>query len=367
MSPKTMPIVDNVMILAGGSGTRLWPASTRELPKQFMRVRDGKSLIGLTIERAAALNPRRILIITLASQSAEATAELEAFAARTEGPCPELLILPEPVARNTAPAIAAGAACLTLLGAGSETALVLPADHLIEPLSGFKSEAAEAAVLAKEGYIVTFGIVPTRPETGYGYIEAGASIAGHSSGHLVARFREKPDLKTAESFLQAGNCTWNSGMFLFTLSIFASELEEHAPQTALLYRALSALGVKPTGETVKTVFDDQAVSMVYEKTPKVSVDYALMEKTRRAAVLSASFAWNDVGGWDEYSALFTGEAPARAEVESTGNYILSDLPVALVGVEDLIVVVKNGRVLVSRKGAGQGVKEALDALPEEYR
>ena len=325
------------------------------------------SLLGLTIERAARLNPKRILIITLASQAEAAAAELEAFAGRGPAGLPELLLIPEPAARNTAPAIAAGVAAVTSLGSASETALVLPADHLITPLSTFTDDVATAALLAKEGHIVTFGIVPTRPDTGYGYIEAGDALPAHAAGHRVSRFREKPDQKDAEEFLAAGNFTWNSGMFLFTLSIFTSELAEHAPRTAHLYRALSALGVKPTGSVVKYLFDDQAVALVYEKTPKISIDYAVMEKTRRAAVLKAAFEWNDVGSWEEYARLFRAESPATAEIDGRGNYVLSDLPVALVGVEDLIVVVKNGRLLISRRGVSQGVKEALDELPERYR
>lgn len=368
------PIVDTIMILAGGSGTRLWPASIREVPKQFMKVRDGKSLIRLTIDRAAALGPKRIMIITLASQADQTEAELKGFLAdqaKEGAETPELLILPEPSARNTAAAIAAGAAAIASVsekGLAHESALVLPADHLIEPLSAFSGDVAAGAVLAREGYIVTFGIQPTRPETGYGYIEAGSSIEGSGArGNLVARFREKPDQETAQGFLAAGNFTWNSGMFLFNLSIFASELEEHAPQIAHLYRALSALGAKPTEGPVPRLFSDDTTAMIYAKAPKISIDYAVMEQTRRAAVLAASFQWNDIGGWDEYSRVFPEEAPAVSAVDGAGNFVLSDLPVALVGVDDLIVVVKNGRVLISRKGESQGVKEALEGIPEDYR
>ena len=360
------PIVDNVMILAGGSGTRLWPASTRDNPKQFMPVREGKSLLRLTVERAAALEPKRIMVVTIASQAERTEAELVGFAASAGKNVPELLLLPEPEARNTAPAIAAGAAAFKALGGGDESVLVLPADHLIEPLDAFLADAADAARLAAEGYIVTFGITPTRPETGYGYIEAGSALS-HGSGRLVARFREKPDAETAAAFLEAGNFTWNSGMFLFALSIFASELEEHAPQTALLYRALSALGAKPSDGPVKRLYEDSAVPFIYAKAPKTSIDYAVMEHTRRAAVLAASFNWNDIGGWEEYSRVFSPDAPAAAEVDGQGNFILSDLPTALMGVENLIVVVRNGRVLVTRRSAAGGVKEALEELPEEYR
>ncbi len=359
------------MILAGGSGTRLWPASTKEVPKQYMAVRDGRSLLNLTLQRAAALRPERIMIVTLASQAEQAAEELAAWAGEEQGGLPELIVLPEPAARNTAPAIAAGAAALEQLGGENEAVLVLPADHLIEPVERFASEVASAADAASAGSIVTFGIAPTRPETGYGYIEAGEPISGEMGKRQkirkVRRFREKPDSATAQQFLEAGNFTWNSGMFLFSLGAFVAELEQHAPKVHRLYTSLLSVSVKTSASGVSVSLDSPEVARIYTSAPSISIDYAVMEKTDRAAVLPASFSWNDIGSWDEYSRVFPESVPARGEVSSEGCFVLSDLPVSLVGVRDLIVVIRNGRALVCRKGDSQGVKEALNELPEEWR
>ncbi len=365
-------IVDNVLILAGGSGTRLWPASTRQVPKQYMQVKDGKTLLMLTIERAAALKPQRIMVVTLADQTDQAEAELAKFAESVSaagGGGPELFVLGEPVGRNTAPAIASGAACCASLGSENESVLVLPADHLIQPVESFMGDVSAAEEIARAGYIVTFGITPTRPETGYGYIEAGDDLPGQSAfGRHVARFREKPDFETAKSFVQAGNFTWNSGMFLFTINKLAQELETHAPDVASLYKSLKDLpaGVSNAVEAVYRVYGSREVAELYTNAPKISVDYAVMEKTTRAAVVATEFEWNDVGSWDEFSQLFPQEYPAAANSEGADNYILSDIPVSVIGVEDLIVVIKNGRALICRKGMSQGVKDNLDQLPGEW-
>ncbi|WP_321990867.1 sugar phosphate nucleotidyltransferase [Marispirochaeta aestuarii] len=368
---KEESIVPNVMILAGGSGTRLWPASTKEVPKQYMAVRDGRSLLYLTLQRAAALRPERIMIVTLESQAEQAAEELATWAGEERGGLPELIVLPEPAARNTAPAIAAGAAALKQLGGENEAVLVLPADHLIEPVERFASEVATAAAAASAGSIVTFGIVPTRPETGYGYIEAGEPISSERGKRQkirkVRRFREKPDSVTAQQFLEAANFTWNSGMFLFNLGTLVAELEQHAPEVHRLYTSLLSVSVKTSVSGVSVVFDSPKVTKIYTKAPSISIDYAVMEKTDRAAVLPASFSWNDIGSWDEYSRVFPENVPARGEVFSEGCFVLSDLPVSLVGVRDLIVVIRNGRVLVCRKGDSQEVKEVLNELPEEWR
>ena len=364
-------VIDNVLILAGGSGTRLWPASTRQVPKQFMSVGQGKTLLRLTIERAAALSPRRIMIVTLASQADQAAAELGLFKKEAIGDVPELLVLGEPAARNTAPAIASGVACCTSMGSENETVLVLPADHVIRPIESFVGNVSAAEEIARAGYIVTFGVPPTRPETGYGYIEAGDDLPGQSAfGRHVSCFREKPDLETAEEFVKAGNFTWNSGMFLFTIRAFAAELAAYAPEVSTLYNRLKGIAVEADSAKiadVRRVFESSEVAACYGSAPKISVDYAVMEKTTRAAVLCTAFEWNDIGSWDEYSRLFPQESPAAVQSDGTDNFVLSDIPVSIVGADDLMVVIKNGRALICRKGMSQGVKDNLEKLPEEWR
>ena len=340
-----------------------------------MTVRDGKSLLHLTLERAAALMPERIMIVTLASQAEQAAAELDAWSRVRTGGLPELLVLPEPAGRNTAPAIAAGIAALRQLGSGDQAVLVLPADHMLEPVELFISDIAAAAAAVSAGRIVIFGIPPTRPETGYGYIEAGDPVAGPAEGSAknsakirrVRRFREKPDAPTARRFLESGNFTWNSGMFLFRLDSFTGELEKYAPEVFQLFSRLQEIPVPANYDGVTVVFDNPEVAQLYTNAPSISIDYAVMEKTDRAAVLPASFKWNDIGSWDEYTRVFPESVPVKGQADSQDCFVLSDLPVSLVGVKDLIVVIRNGRALICRKGESQAVKDALNELPEEWR
>ena len=228
---------------------------------------------------------------------------------------------------------------------------------MISPVKRFAADAEAACRLAREGRLVCFGVPPTRPETGYGYLEAGAPLAG---GFAVRSFREKPDAATAAEYLGSGSYYWNAGMFCFTTGAFLAALAEHVPAIAGAFEAASSL-------------DPDALAPVYEALPKISIDYAVMEKSRDVAVVPASFGWTDVGSWDEAAVLVeTAAADARTgpgaagtvpvvRVESDGCFVDSELPVVLCGVSGLHVVVRNGRVLVCRRGASQLVKEAVDA------
>ena len=374
-------MVDHVLILAGGSGTRLWPASNSKLPKQFIPVEDGKSLLRLTIERALALGIRGdVIIITLKDQLEPILAECGKIGDGAE----RIKVIPEPAARNTAPAIAIAAEYLKHAagGRGEETAAVLTADHLITPLERFAADMENADALARQGNLVTFGIPPTRPETGYGYIESGEE---NQYGFMVASFREKPDEKTARSFLDKGNYFWNSGMFAFQIGRYLEELTAHSPDIGKLFDGIGASGVSRRSGAVEVVMEGAGVEGIYRKSPKDSIDYAVMEKSTRSAMVRATFDWNDVGSWEEMAALYA-EKQSEAEgsapdglpninggdeeiiaVESGDNFIYSDLPVALCGVDGLMVVVKNGAVLVAKKGAGQQVKQVVNELKERGR
>jgi len=200
-------MIDNIFILAGGSGTRLWPASVKAVPKQFLEVADGKSLLILTIERALALKPSgKIYIITLKDQMDSVISECM----KLEEGADRIVIVPEPRPKNTAPAIAVAASYLRNTGEGSSRVLVMPADHLVSPVDIFGKDVEKAAGLAERGFLVTFGIIPSYPATGYGYIESGSVIG---EGFRVKEFREKPDRETAEKFIRQGGFYWNSGMF----------------------------------------------------------------------------------------------------------------------------------------------------------
>jgi len=364
--------------MAGGSGTRLWPASIRSKPKQFMDPGIGKSLFRATLERALALEPAgRIAVVTHQDHVAGAQEECRDLDAATRE---RIVILAEPIGRNTAPAIAFGLAYLSATGAAtptSQTTLVLAADHLVSPTELFAQAVEQADSLAREDYLVTFGVQPTHAETGYGYIQLGER---QGPGNIVAAFKEKPDKATAEQYLSDGGYLWNSGMFVFRAAAFFRELGEHYPEIAEPFQALDATaevfaagaggagggagdGAAPDNP-VAVVGRSQGLDDLYAQLPAISVDYAVMEKSSRAAVVTAAFDWSDIGSWDEIAKLQAGDVAAGAvvTVQAENNVVLSDVPVALCGVENLIVVQKNGKLLVCRRGESQLVKQVVESL-----
>lgn len=361
-----------VCIIAGGSGSRLWPASVREKPKHFLSFGDEKSLLIETLERALSLAPEIIHIVTLAEQVDLTKRECISFLEKN-GKALErtaLEIIPEPKGRNTAPAVAASCSVISSYGLGEVPLMVLPADHIVRPVDLFAEDALKAAKLAGEGYLVTFGISPVRPETGYGYIEAG-----HSRGKafLVASFREKPDLKTAEEYLKKGGFYWNSGMFMFTPVNYLRQLKELSPAIFKPFSTLSAAKFPvPESAGIRLWPGSGLLREIYAVSPSNSIDYAVMEKTSRAAVVPASFSWSDVGSWDEIAGLYSenriklptvsppGDTTPVYEEEAENCYVYSDVPVALCGVSDLIVVQKNGALLICKKGESQRVKKIAE-------
>ena len=366
----------DVIILAGGAGTRLWPASRKSSPKQFMDPGTGTSLIESTLHRAGAVSPdARIVVVT---HRDHAPALLETCAALDRSLRERIVIISEPSARNTAAAIASAVVYLSRSGRPEGLSLVLPADHIVTPTASFLADVASGAGHAEAGSIVTFGVKPTRAETGYGYIEAGAPVGPNFT---VAAFREKPDPATAALYLSRGGYLWNAGMFLFRNDVFLSELTLHAPTVATPLTGRSAADgavaaftfTERTEHGVLLAEMHGAAAAVYEALPSISIDYAVMEHAGDVTVVPASFSWTDVGSWDEIAALHAGSAAIHPEnrlveptrgvcIEAHGNVVVSDLPVALCGVDDLIIVVKDGAVLVCKKGKSQLVKDAVEAL-----
>jgi mannose-1-phosphate guanylyltransferase/mannose-6-phosphate isomerase len=366
-------LVKHAVILAGGSGTRLWPASTRKHPKQFLRLAEGQSLFTMTLRRAIRLQIEGyICVVTHQDHAEEIEQECAEVLREEDFPPGRVVVLAEPEARNTAPAIAYACVQLRRAGSAEESLIVMPADHVIEPLSVFAGDVGRAASLAEQDWLVTFGIPPDRPETGYGYIEADEAL---DPGFKVRKFKEKPDEATARSFIAQGNHYWNSGMFAFRADRYLEELQAHMPDLARLFLETPLSDVAPREANKAApllVPADRALAAAYRKSPAISIDYAVMEHSEHSAVVPAGFSWSDVGSWDVVSDLFGAEpeeggAGSPVVVDSNNNYVLSDLPVALAGVEDLIVVIKNGAVLICRKGKSQAVKEVVELLKKDDR
>lgn len=342
------------VILCGGSGTRLWPLSRELHPKQFIPF-DGDTLFGKTLERVAGLpDVAKTLVVC--------NEEHRFFASgivREKNLTAQALL--EPVPRNTAPAIAI-AALAALEDAGSEEPLllVLPSDHSISPQKAFADAVAIAAKGAKEDFLVTFGIAPDRPETGYGYIKAGTALP--FGGCAVARFVEKPDLAKAELMLAEGGFSWNSGMFLFKASRFLEELGKFAPAMLSQVRATWETRAKDGNFTR---FTNDAFAAI----PAESIDYAVMENTDKAAVVALNARWNDLGSWS----AFYDEAPHDENGNaSVGDVVLKGAKecyvhsttrlVAAMDVENIAVVETADAVLVMNREKTQGVKELLSGL-----
>ena len=325
------------IILAGGSGTRLFPLSREHYPKQFIPLLDDESLFQNTVKRALLLStPQEITIVTNAEHRFLVRDHLAAIGC-------DCRVLVEPVGRNTLPAIYYGVKEITREN-GPDTVAVLPSDHLITATGEFQEAFRRAERFAKD-YLVVFGVRPTTPHTGYGYIRPGESLG--DGGARVDAFVEKPDLETARSYVADGYL-WNSGMFCFDAGLFLSECEVCAPEVVRAF--------------------EQPLEDAYNATPALSIDYGVMEKTRRAAVVPLESDWSYVGNFDAvYAALpKNGDGNAvRCEhigIDSSGNLIIADSLVATVGVHDIAIVETKDAILVAARDEAQRVGEIVKAL-----
>ena len=347
------------VLLCGGSGTRLWPLSRQAVPKQFLSLVSSQSLLQETLGRLKGIGD-------LAAPIAVCNHEhrfLVADQLQEIGVVPHSILL-EPLARNTAPAVALAAYC-ALKNDPDALLLVLPSDHVVRDVPAFHRAVALAQKLASEGNLTTFGIVPNRAETGYGYIERGERLG--KEAFAVKRFVEKPDAARAQSFLKNGRFYWNSGMYLLPAQAFVDELEQHAPEVAKAAR-LAWENAQSDLDFCRVDADEWA------KCPSISVDYAVMEHTDKAAVVPVDMGWSDVGSYDALWEIATKDAngnAARGEVafmESKRCYVNAEKQlVTLLGVEDLVVVVTPDAILVSHKNATQNVKSVVDNLKAQGR
>ncbi len=349
-NPRVQPV-----LLSGGSGTRLWPLSREAYPKQFLALAGERTMLQDTWERVAPLAAAAPIVVANEEHRFLAAEQLRLVGVE------HAAILLEPVGRNTAPAIAA-AALQALAGGDDPLLLVLPSDHVVRDVQAFRRAVETAAAVAGDA-LITFGIVPEAPETGFGYIQADAEGDGV---RRVLRFVEKPDAATAQGYLDAGGYYWNSGMFLFRASRYLAELERFRPDILVAVRRAFETA-KNDGDFIR--LDKEA----FAASPSDSIDYAVMEKTDHAMVLPVDIGWNDVGSWSALWEVSEQDGDGNAHhgdviaVDTRNSYAYARRLVALVGVDDLVVVETDDAVLVARKDRVQQVKDVVAKLKADQR
>jgi len=340
------------IILAGGSGSRLWPLSRELYPKQLLNLNSDKSLLQSTFERLSSFMPKKnIISITNTKHSSNVKMQLGEI-------CEGSVVLSEPVSKNTAPAIALATKYIMESSNSDPVILVVPSDHLIENKNKFLSTVKKGEKLAEQGYIVTFGIEPNYPETGYGYINVSSEKL--ESGFKVKEFVEKPDSKTAEKYLKAGTYFWNSGIFMFKASVMFSEIEKSAPEIAKISKEFDFANT------------DEIPYINFDKMPNISIDYAVMEKSDRIALVKLESDWNDLGSWqsiydiskkDKNGNVFIGHT---LDKDSKNSFVYSSSKiVATIGLEDTVIVETEDAILACKKDRTQDVKYIYDKLKQQ--
>jgi mannose-1-phosphate guanylyltransferase len=356
-----MPHPLYVLILAGGSGERFWPLSRRSRPKQLLSLFGRETLLEATLRRLDGLVPlEQILILTNADQEA-GVRQL----------CPQLPaenIVAEPAKRDTAAAIALGVGWISLR-APKATMVVLPADHLIQDTAGFQATLRVAAAAAEAGELVTIGIQPTWACPGFGYIEVGETftVPNAPAGpavHEVVRFREKPNAELAEQFLRQGNFCWNAGMFIWSIPAILSAFNRYAPELSEFINRIHRGGDLAT-----------LLAEAFPRLPKISIDYAIMEKAGRVLMVQCGFDWDDVGSWTAIAKYLAAEGDGnRANcplktIDAGDNIVFCDEPktVALLGVRDLIVVQTADALLICSRHEAEKIKQLVTQVPAELQ
>ena len=347
------------VIMAGGTGTRFWPKSTSKHPKQFLKLFGKETMIQQTVNRLAPdINSENVLVVT--------NADYIPFVENQLPSVPAHQIIGEPVARNTAPCVAAAAAILHKIDPES-TMIVLPADHKIEDRKTFLDVLKGAGDLAGETEsLITIGIRPNRPETGYGYIQYNSDKkknAGNYSAYSVENFTEKPDLETAKKFVKSGDYVWNSGMFIWKTSAILNAFEKYLPEIYDLTQTL-----------VRSDMSDEDIEGFYDACPSISVDYGIMEKAENVHVIPAEFGWNDVGSWRSVHDLSDKDEQNNAldpehtvALNSKSNLVQSNSgkQVVLIGVDNLAVVETDDAIMVLNLDHDQDVKKVVEQFKKD--
>jgi len=343
------------VILAGGNGSRLWPLSREAYPKQLLKLTGEKSLFQSTFLRLSNLILKKnILTVTNNKHLSEINLQLKELSTKEH-----FIALGEPVGRNTAPAIGL-AVCIikNILSENDPVIFVSPSDHYIKDEKEFLKSLSKGLELAEKGYIVTFGIKPSRPETGYGYIKVAQNSSKENN---VEEFKEKPDFKTAEKYLQEGNYFWNAGIFMFKASTMLEEMKLYCPEILEGLEKINLSGAEIDKE-------------LYEQIPSISIDYAVMEKSDKIALISVDCGWNDLGAWDsiydimekdEFNNYTQGDVIA---VDTKNSYIYgSSRLVSVIGLENVVVVETKDAVMVCDKSKTQDVKIVFEQLKKQNR
>ncbi|MFA6237666.1 MAG: mannose-1-phosphate guanylyltransferase [Bacteriovorax sp.] len=341
------------LIMAGGKGTRFWPESTQARPKQYLNLISSKTLLEETLDRFDSLiTSDRRFIVTVKEQQALCE-QSSAGKISKDG------MIYEPSGRNTGPCILMSIACLLNRGLGlDDVVAIVPSDHVILNKSGFHTTLKKAADFSRNKQnIVTIGITPHFPHTGFGYIEKGELIDGEA--FKVSRFKEKPHFELAKEYIRSGDYLWNAGMFVAPIKILLEEFEVHAPKMFAHFEELKMV-----------INDPEKLKTLYEKIPADSIDYAVMEKSKRVAVVPAAFDWNDMGSWDALSSVIK-ETHGNTVVKSDGTFFLNsadnvvfapDKFVALINMDKHIVVSNDKVVLVAPVEDAQEIKKVVDHL-----
>lgn len=353
-----MLLVMNVVLMAGGGGTRLWPLSRQHQPKQFLKLDNGPTLLERAYARARQLvDAQEIYVATTKEYQAQAQALLPQM--------PVEHILLEPERRDTGPAFAAVAAHLLAAGKGDEPAVFMWADHIFTAEQQYLKDARVIEKLVKEypHSIVIMGHVPTYPETGFGYIEVGEKLPGYERVFRVQQFKEKPDAATAEQYVTSGRHFWNMGYVSLTPQHLVEQLTQHEPALAKGLQEYQAALAR---------HDTAAAEAIYSTLPKISIDYALLERASDILVVTGDYGWSDVGNWAAVQDIFGAqgdhvEQGHHVHVDAANNYIYSttDTAISLIGMQDTIVVVTEDAVLVTKKDRAHRVKEVVARLEEE--
>ncbi len=336
------------IILAGGSGSRLWPLSRDEYPKQLLSFDESESLLQKTFKRLKAFSkPSEIVTITNIKHYQNIRLQLNKIDK-------DNIVLGEPLGKNTAPAIASALEYFKQTGTTDDIVLIVPSDHLIKNIDGFNKTVEKGKVLAEQGYIVTFGIKPSYPETGYGYIKINGKL---SDGYKVEKFVEKPDSETAKKYLESGEYYWNGGIFMGKISTFLSEIQKYASD---IYKRLPELDFS----------NDLVIKyLAYDKMPSISIDYAVMEKSDKIALVELLSDWNDLGSWqslynvkekDSNGNVLTGKVVVD-KVKNSFIYSQKEI-VAVSGLEDIILVETEDAIMACKKTESQNVKRLYEKL-----